>query len=256
MKKTMKSFKFLALTMGVCGAALCAPMHDARAEAFNPEQVKELESLFKKFLSENPELILKSVDDFRVSEEKKTQQSAQENLANYAEYFADNGLPIAGNPDGDVTLIEYFDYNCGYCRKAYADVMTLLKEDKNLRVVFQEMPILSPSSKIMAEYAMAAHEQGKYFEMHQALMDYRGGQGDEAYIKLATDLGLDIEKLKADAKSASISASIDKSSSMAKDLGIRGTPGFVIGNEIYPGYIGIDSLRKAVEKARSVQGKK
>ncbi len=246
----------MALTMGVCGAALCAPMHDARAEAFNPEQVKELESLFKKFLSENPELILKSVDDFRVSEEKKTQQSAQENLANYAEYFADNGLPIAGNPDGDVTLIEYFDYNCGYCRKAYADVMTLLKEDKNLRVVFQEMPILSPSSKIMAEYAMAAHEQGKYFEMHQALMDYRGGQGDEAYIKLATDLGLDIEKLKADAKSASISASIDKSSSMAKDLGIRGTPGFVIGNEIYPGYIGIDSLRKAVEKARSVQGKK
>ncbi len=123
-------------------------------------------------------------------------------------------------------------------------------------MVFQEMPILSPSSKIMAEYAMAAHEQGKYFEMHQALMDYRGGQGDEAYIKLAKGLGLDIEKLKADAKSASVSASIDKSSSMAKDLGIRGTPGFVIGNEIYPGYIGIDSLRKAVEKARSVQGKK
>ena len=256
MNKTMKNFKFLALTMGVCSAALFAPVHDARADAFTPEQVKELESLFKKFLAENPESILKSVDDFRVTEEKKTQQSAQENLANYAEYFADKGLPTAGNPDGDVTLVEYFDYNCGYCRKAYADVMALLKEDANLRVVFQEMPILSPSSKIMAGYAMAAHEQGKYFEMHQALMDYRGGQGDEAYMKLAKGLGLDVEKLKVDAKSSSISASIDKSSAMARDLGIRGTPGFVVGNEIYPGYIGLDSLRKAVEKARSEQANK
>ena len=255
MNKAMKNFKFLALTMGVCGAALLAPVHDARAAAFTPEQVKELESLFKKFLAENPEAILKSVDDFRVSEEKKTQQSAQENLKAYDGYFADAGLPMAGNPDGDVTLVEYFDYNCGYCRKAYTDILEILKEDTNLRVVFQEMPILSPSSKVMAGYAMAAHAQGKYFEMHKAMMDYRGGQGDEAFIKLATGLGLDIDKLKVDAKSAETVASIEKSSAMARDLGIRGTPGFIIGNEIYPGYIGMDGLRKAIKEARAAQGK-
>ncbi|PCI55337.1 MAG: hypothetical protein COB36_06850 [Alphaproteobacteria bacterium] len=246
----------MALTMGVCGSALLAPVQNVQAAEFTPEQVKELEVLFKKFLAENPEVILKSVDDFRVSEEKKTQQSAQENLAAYNDYFADTGLPMAGNPDGDVTLVEYFDYNCGYCRKAYMDILTILKEDTNLRVIFQEMPILSPSSKVMAGYAMAAHAQGKYFEMHKALMDYRGGQGDEAYLKLAKDLGLDLDKLKIDIKSADLLASIDKSSAMARDLGIRGTPGFIIGDEIYPGYIGLKGLRDAISAARAAQSKK
>jgi len=256
LKKAIKNLKFVALTMGVCGAALLAPVQDVKAAEFTPEQVKELEVLFKKFLAENPESILKSVDDFRVSEEKRTQQSAKENLAEYGDYFADASLPSAGNPDGDVTLVEYFDYNCGYCRKAYADIIAILKEDTNVRVILQEMPILSPSSKVMAGYAMAAHAQGKYFEMHKALMDYRGGQGDDAFLKLATDLGLDIDKLKIDAKSAATVASIEKSSAMARDLGIRGTPGFIIGNEIYPGYIGLKGLRDAISDAREAQSKK
>lgn len=242
--------------MGVCSVAILAPVQSVRAEAFTPEQVKELEVLFKKFLAENPEGILRSVDDFRASEEKKTQQSAKEKLVEYRGYFADSKLPSTGNPDGDVTVVEYFDYNCGYCRKAYTDIMALLKEDTNLRVVFQEMPILSPSSKVMANYAMAAHAQGKYFEMHQALMDYRGGQGDEAYMKLAKEIGLDLDKLQADVKSADISASIAKSSDMARNLGIRGTPGFIIGNEIYHGNLGMKGLRHAIKKAREAQSKK
>jgi len=253
LNKAIKNFKFLALTMGVCSAALLAPAHNARAESFTPEQTKELEVLFKKFLAENPEAILKSVDDFRASEEKRTQQSAQQNLKDYAEYFADAGLPSAGNLEGDVTVVEYFDYNCGYCRKAYADILTLLKEDTNLRVVFQEMPILSPSSKAMASLTMAAHEQGKYFEMHKALMDYRGSQSEEAYNKLAEDIGLDVEKMRADANSAKIIASIEKSSEMARVLGIRGTPGFIVGDQIYPGYIGLDGLRKAIKEARAAK---
>lgn len=254
--KKIKNFKFLALAMGVCSVALLTPVHNARAEEFTPEQVKELDVLFKKFLAENPEVILKSVDDFRASEEKKTQQSAQQNLAEYADYFTDASLPSAGNPDGDVTVVEYFDYNCGYCRKAYQDILTLIKEDTNLRVVFQEMPILSPSSKVMAGLAMAAHEQGKYFEMHKALMDYRGSQSDDAYNKLAEKIGLDVSKMQTDAKSVDIIASIDKSSDMARVLGIRGTPGFIVGDQIYPGYIGLDGLRNAIKEARSAQSAK
>ncbi len=255
MKEDIKKLKFLALTLGTCAAAFFAPMQNANAEIFNAEQTKEIEVLFKKFLSDNPELILKSVDDYRSSQEKKTQQSAQKNLAEYKDYFADNKLPIAGNPNGDVTVVEYFDYNCGYCRKAFADLVSLIEEDKNVRIILQEMPILSPSSIKMASIALAAHKQGKYFEMHTALMDYKGGQSDNAFYGLAEKLGLDIEKLKTDAASADIKAQIQKSMDMARALDIRGTPGFIIGNEIYPGYIGMDGLRDAVKKARASKSK-
>jgi len=255
LKKDIKKLKFLVLALGTCAAALISPAQNANAEIFNAEQTKEIEVLFKKFLSDNPELILKSVDDFRSVQEKKTQQSAQKNLEEYASYFADENLPSAGNPKGDVTIVEYFDYNCGYCRKAFADIVKIIEEDKNIRVIFQEMPILSPSSIKMASIAMAAHKQGKYFEMHAALMDYKGGQSDSAFYGVAEKLGLDIEKLKADAASADVKAQIRKATDMARSLDIRGTPGFIIGNKIYPGYIGLDGLRDAVKAARANKAK-
>ncbi len=255
MKKDIKKLKFLALTLGTCAVALFAPVQNANAEVFSADQTKEIEVLFKKFLSENPELILKSVDDFRSAQEQKTQQSAQKNLEEYASYFADDNLPSAGNPKGDVTIVEYFDYNCGYCRKAFADIVKIIEEDKNIRVIFQEMPILSPSSIKMASIAMAAHKQGKYFEMHRALMEYKGGQSDSAFYGIAEKLGLDIEKLKTDAASAEVKAQIKKATDMARTLDIRGTPGFIIGNKIYPGYIGLDGLRDAVKAARDSKAK-
>ena len=251
MKTEFKSLKMLALTIGTCAAALCAPVSSAAAAPFTAEQKAEIEAMFKEFLAANPEAILQSVDNFRAEQEKKTQQSAQDNLQEYQEYFLNKDLPIAGNPDGDVTLVEFFDYNCGYCRKAFADIQTLLGEDKNLRVVFQEMPILSPSSRTMATLALAAHDQGKYFEMHKALMDYRGSQSDDAFYKLAESLGLDMAKMKAAVTSEEMQAEITKSMDMARALGIKGTPGFVVGDRIYPGYIGTDALRKAVADARA-----
>ena len=255
MKKEIKNLKKSLLMAGLCSAVFFAPVQNVRAEAFTAEQKTELEALFKTFLADNPEAILKSVDDYRTAQEIKSQQSAEETLKNYQGYFSGSGLPMAGNPHGDVTVVEYFDYNCGYCRKAFADIQTILKEDNNLRVVFQEMPILSPSSKKMAAFAMAAHNQGKYFEMHTALMDYKGSQSDDAYIKLAEKLGLDVVKLKEDVAGDDIAKAIEESSGMANALGIRGTPGFIIGERIYPGYIGLDGLRKAIEGARSAQKK-
>ncbi len=251
MKKEIKKIKFLALTVGTCAAALFAPTHNVHAENFTAEQKQELEVLFKKFLADNPQSILDSVDSYRAAQEEKTQQSAAENLKKYDDYFKDNTLPIAGNPNGDVTVVEYFDYNCGYCRKAFADIQTLLNEDTNLRVIFQEMPILSPSSQTMAAISMAAHKQGKYFEMHKALMDYRGTQSEEAYNKVAKDVGVDVEQMNKDAASEDVLSAITTSSDMARDLGIRGTPGFIIGDKLFPGYIGLDGLRNAIKEARA-----
>jgi len=107
----------------------------------------------------------------------------------------------------------------------------------------------------MAEFALAAQKQGKYFEMHTALMDHRGAQSDEAFLKVAEEVGLDVDKLKVDAKSDDVAKEIAKSMEMAKDLGIRGTPGFVIGDKIYPGYIGVDGVKDAIKAARAASAK-
>ncbi len=255
MKKDIKKIRFFILSLGLCMALLFVPSLSKAEEVFSPEQVEEIENLFKKFLSENPELILKSVENYRIIQEEKSKQSAKKNLEEYKEFFASNELPMAGNPKGDVTVVEYFDYNCGYCRKAFEDLVKLIDEDKNIRVVFQEMPILSPSSVKMASIALAAHKQGKYFEMHQALMNYRGSQSDDAFYGLAEKIGLDVKKLREDAESADVKAQISKSLDMAKSLDIRGTPGFIIGDEIYPGYIGMDGLSNAIKRARSQNNK-
>ncbi len=242
--------KFLALAAGA--AFLFAPM-GANAQNFTDAQKKEIESIFKKLIAENPEAILDSVEAHRLEQEKKSRQTAEQNLIDYREYFASNDLPMAGNPEGDITIVEFFDYNCGYCRKAFADIQTILNEDPNVRVIFQEMPILSPSSVKMASYALAALKQGKYFEMHTALMDYKGSQTDDAYLKLAEKIGLDIEKLKADMAGEDITQQMVKAKEIAQSLRIQGTPGFIIGEKIYPGYIGIEGLRKAVKEARAAQ---
>ncbi len=251
MIKQTRNLKYMALTLGTCAAALLAPVQTVHAEAFSTEQVQEIEGLFKKFLAENPELILKSVDDYRAEQEAKSQLSAQENLSAHMAYFSDKNLPAAGNVDGDVTIVEFFDYNCGYCRKAFEDIMKLIEVDTKVRVVFMELPILSPSSRTMAQLALGAHMQGKYFEMHAALMDYRGSQSEDEYYKIASGIGLDIEKLRADATSKQVTDMLDKASEVARDLSIRGTPGFVIGEKIYPGYIGMEGFKSAIEEARA-----
>jgi len=243
----------LALTLGTCAAALSFAVPAVSAESFTEEQKAEIETLFKKFLADNPESILESVDNFRAEQERQTQQSAQDSLKKYQEYFARDDMPMAGNPEGDVTVVEYFDYNCGYCKKAFADIRKIIDEDKNVRVVFQEMPILSPSSRTMATLALAAHRQGKYFEMHTALMDHRGSQSDEAFYKVAESIGLDMDKMKAEVKAEEIMAEVQKTLDMARELGIKGTPGFIIGDRIYPGYIGLEGVKNAIADARAAK---
>ena len=255
MKVTLRKLRFLALAAGISTALLTQPMYVHAAESFTPEQKKEIEKLFKEYISENPELILQSVRKYQEEQERKMMQSAQENLKEYLEFFTQKDLPMVGNVDGDVTIVEFFDFNCGYCKKAFEDVQKIVAEDSNARVVFMDMPILSPSSAKMSAIAVASHKQGKYFEMHKALMDYRGTQNEKAFLKLAEDLGLDMEKLKADMESPETQAFIDKAKTIAQAIGIRGTPGFIVGERIYPGYIGIAALRDAVKVARSGEAK-
>lgn len=250
LKARIKNIKFFTLATA-CATILAMPAHQAKAESFTPEQKKELEAMFNDYIMSNPKVIMDSVEKYRTDQEKRVQQDAEKNLEDYMPYFQRDDLPIAGNPEGDVTIVEYFDYNCGYCRKAFEDIQKIIDTDKNVRVVFQEMPILSPSSNGMAKLALAAHRQGKYFEFHTALMDYRGSQSEEAFLKVAAEVGLDVDQLKKDSESEAVLNEIRTSLDMARSLGIRGTPGFVIGDKVYPGYIGLDGLKNAVKNARA-----
>ena len=218
--------------------------------SFTAEQKAELETIFRQFVSDNPQLIMETVQKHVEDREQKAMMDAQESLKEYQKIFSDKDMPMAGNPDGDVTVVEFFDYNCGYCKKAFSDIMKLLDEDKNIRIVFQDLPILSPTSQQMAELSLAANKQGKYFEFHKALMEYRGTQSEEAFLKLAEGVGLDTKKLEQDAKSAEVQKEISQIKEMSQVLGIRGTPGFVVGDKIYPGYIGPKGLGEVVKKAR------
>lgn len=237
--------------MGVCTLAMLGASSAADAKEITDAQKAEIEVIIKDYIMNNPQTLLDAVEKYRMEQEKMMEKNAKDSLAEYKDYFKRDDLPMAGNPNGDVTIVEFFDYNCGYCRKAFEDVVKIIEADSNVRVVFVEMPILSPSSKTMAQIALAAHMQGKYFEMHTALMDHRGNQSNEAFMKLAENIGLDMEKLKADMQSDIITANIGKSADMGRALGIRGTPGFIIGDEIYPGYIGLESMKKAVADARA-----
>lgn len=243
----------LLLLSALCVSTISFLPTLAKAAEFSDAQKAEIETIVKDMIKANPEFVDTALRDYYKDQDESIKKNAEVKLQEYQDYFNKPDLPMAGNPDGDVTVVEYFDYNCGYCKKAFADVVKILEEDKNLRVVFQEMPILSPSSQTMAALALAAHQQGKYFEMHKVLMDYRGPQTIEAYVELAKKLGLDMAKLEADAKSTEIAESVKTSTEMAKNMGIRGTPGFVVGKKIYPGYIGLDGLKKAIADERAAQ---
>lgn len=263
--KTVKKTKNAALLLMAGASVMVFLSLDATSHAeqesakvsFTEEQKAEINTMLEQFVNDNPEIIMKSVRQYLEKEEKKHRAkaalSAKEGLEKYKNAFEDENLPVMGNPDGDITIVEFFDYNCGYCKKAFADLLKLVERDKNVRVVLQDLPILSPTSAEMSKLSLAAHKQGKYFEMHKALMEHRGGHNMEVFLKLAEDIGLDIEQLKEDAKSKIVEEALAKSREISQTLGIRGTPGFIVGDKIFPGYVRLEGMLDIIKKAREAQ---
>lgn len=210
----------------------------------------EVEKVIADYMKDNPEMIIEALENYRLKQEQEQQASAQESIKKHLAYLEAADAPSVGAKDADVTVVEFFDYNCGYCRRAVPDIQELLKTDNKVRFVFREMPILSANSNDIARWALASHEQGKYFEFHAALMNHRGSRNVETMKQIAKDLGLDPEKLEKDANSDAIKQALDKSLEVARDVGIQGTPAFIINGEMYPGYLGPEGLSRAVESAR------
>ena len=217
----------------------------APAQQITDEQVKQLAL---EAILENPQIIMQAV---AILEQRKRERAASAANTVRLQLEQDPNSPNLGNPDGDVTVIEFFDYNCPYCRKAGQTVQELLASDANVRVIYREWPILGEDSVFASRAALAARAQGKYEEFHWALMNGEGRASEASILKLARHLDLDVEKLQADMTSPAVEAHIAQSSALARTLGFTGTPAFIVGDRTAPGMLSTDEITAMVAEARA-----
>ncbi len=217
---------------------------------FSVKQKQEINQMIRDYILEHPEILPEAIEilQTRVKREKLE--------LNHTRLFEDGFSFVGGNKNGGFTIIEFFDYNCGYCKRALSTVERLKKEDGNLRVIYKEFPILSETSYIAAKAAMASMLQGKYERFHIALLSNSGNLTEERIYEIAREVGLDENKLVKDMTSPVLERNIQINHSIAESLNITGTPGFVIGDEIIPGALPYAELIKLIKKGRQQQMKK
>lgn len=233
-----------AVVIGMSAAAMAAP------DAAKQLTADDVEKIVREFIMKNPEVILASVDDYQKNSQRVTQDAAVQK--NKDALFSDTAAPILGNPNGDVTLVEFMDYNCHYCKVAFPTVNALIEKDKNLRVVIRDFPILGPTSDTAAKWALAAHKQKKYAAFHRAMLENKTPITDALLEKVARDIGMDLAQAKRDAQSADTLLQIERNRGLASNLGLSGTPAFVIddGSVVFGAYTQ-EELEKMIAAARA-----
>ena len=206
----------------------------------------------RQFILNNPEVLIQALEKYQLKErDRQRQESAAAITTNRDKILNHPMTPVSGNKNGDVTIVEFFDYQCGFCKRTLPTMLEMIKQDKKLRVVWKELPILGPVSQIAARAAMAAHKQGKYVPFHIAVMGARGQLTTNKIFRLAKKVGLDVDRLKRDMKDPAIDTYLRNTIRLAQSIGINGTPGFIIGDKLVPGAIEKDRMMELIAKARS-----
>jgi len=197
---------------------------------------KRVEDIVHDYLTKNPEILVAMTTE--LDRRQKEEQDVQQTKAisdNADALFRSDKSYTAGDPDGDVTVVEFFDYNCGYCRRAMPDVVKLTDNDDKVRVVFKELPIFGEDSEDASKGALAAKMQGKYFEMHQKLFTAPGKANKEKVLRIANEIGLDVPQLEKDMESQEVADALAEAHELAQELGLQGTPLYLIGDRTIPG---------------------
>ncbi len=249
----MTSLKSLILSTAAAALLFTAPVQaaDTKSSPFTAEQKAALGTYIHDYLLENPEVIIEAVNRYKTKEEEKQNADAVGALDKYRDViFKDKSMPQTGNLNGDVTIVEFFDFNCGYCHRAFEGINEAMAADKNLRFVFIDLPILSPESKMASEWALAANKQGKYWEFHKAVMGFKGPKNAENLSDIAKKVGLDVPQLQKDASSPEVKAQLEKHTEIAQALRISGTPGFIVGDQIIRGFIPYEGMKTIIADAR------
>ena len=227
----------------------------AQSQSFNGDQRREIERIVKEYLLSNPELLQDVMSEL---EKRQATAEAEKHRASVTEHsaalFSSPRQVTLGNPQGDVTVVEFFDYNCSYCKRAMSDMLDLIKSDGHLKFVLKEFPVLGEGSVQAAQVAAAVRMQDpggkKYLDFHQKLLSGRGQVDKAQALAAAKDVGLDMARLERDLSSDEISRSLEESFKLADALGLNGTPSYVVGNDVVVGAVGLNSLKEKVNAAR------
>lgn len=235
------------ISMMAMALFLALPLQ-AAAQDISEDRVREL---VLETIRENPEIVMEAVAILEARQAEAQAASQAEVLSRERDTLErDPNAPVLGNPEGDVTVVEFFDYNCPYCRRAKPEIEALLAADPDVRLVYREWPILGEGSVFAARAALAAREQGLYEDFHWALMGMSGRAEESSVLRIAEDIGLDVAQLRRDMEAPEIDAHIESSMRLAQALGITGTPSFVIGDALVPGVVDVEQLSSLVSDAR------
>jgi protein-disulfide isomerase len=197
---------------------------------------KKIVDVVHDYLTENPEILVEMTTELDKRQQAEQASQQEKVISENADALFRSPMSYsAGNPNGDVTVVEFFDYNCGFCKRALPDLVKLIDSDDKVKVVFKELPIFGEESEAAAKAALAAGKQGKYFEMHQKLYAEPGKADKDKALRAAAELGLDVPQLEKDMEDPSIQQALDETKELAQKLGLQGTPLYLIGDRIVPG---------------------
>ncbi|MEM1298970.1 MAG: DsbA family protein [Pseudomonadota bacterium] len=249
MRKTLMSL-LAAAALAAPGISVADPtdlqaMQDADRAAFRAE--------VRAYLLDNPEVIMEAIQILEQRRAVAAQQADKQLIQTHAAALYDDGFSyVGGNPEGDITVVEFLDYRCGFCKRAHPIVEELLDRDPNVRLIVKEFPILGPASVSAGKIALAALDvdRTKYSELNDALMTYPGNVTEQVAYRIAGDVGYDIAALKTRAAEEEIDDRLQRNYQLAQALGVQGTPAFVVGSEVIRGFLPIDEMLAAVEDAR------
>jgi protein-disulfide isomerase len=229
---------------------LGGPVAAAADQTREPSR-EAVERIIREYLLSHPEVLeeaLGALQQRRAATERQRQTEALKRHEN--ELLRDPAAPVGGNPGGDATVVEFFDYRCGYCKTVAPVVRQLLQRDRQVRFVYKELPVLGPDSVVASRAALAAVAQGRYAALHDALLDAREPLSRPVVLKIAAQVGLDVGRLEKDMDAPETLALIRRNQELARAIGIRGTPAFVVGGQVVPGAVDLVTLERLVEQTR------
>jgi protein-disulfide isomerase len=249
----MPSLRLLASAL--IALAFVGATGPASAESFSDAQRTDIEAIIKNYLVSHPEVLEEAMTELSKRQAAAETEKHEASIAQNSDaIFNSPRQVVLGNKDGDVTFVEFFDYNCGYCKRAMADMLELMKADPKLKVVLKEFPVLSQGSVEAAQVAVAVRMQDpagkKYLDFHQKLLGGRGAADKARALAAAKEAGLDMAKLEKDLGSPEVKATLEENLKLADSLGMNGTPSYVIGKQVVIGAVGVDALREKISTAR------
>ncbi|MDH4194828.1 MAG: DsbA family protein [Nitrospirota bacterium] len=253
------SFRVMSIRTKTCGLVLSGVLGllpvltnaESPPAQSDPAFQQAVEQVVEQYIRAHPEVIEQTLQALQAKREAQERERVRNLIATkQAELLNDPNSPVSGNLEGDVTVVEFFDYRCGYCKRVAGAVTQLQQDDPNVRVVYKDYPILGEASVLAARAALASKAQGKHVAFHEALLASKNELTQETIFNIATAVGLDKERLNTDMQNPTLQAIIEGNRALARELGINGTPGFIIGTELVPGALELKDLKNLIRQVR------